>query len=185
MNNFESTGASVKEVLLFLANALFGGSNGGINIKSGVGKIGAAHVAAVGSGGTPGSALLAVNVGGAGGALRTTITAGGALPAINTVLTVENAGSGYSIADTVAVVCGALANATVHITEVIMEEYDYIVVAPGTVFTELKDTNGTDLLASKNLSAFTFDQVVTLKSGTNYKIRNMLFSGGSVFGYNY
>lgn len=182
---FSKSAASIGDILNNMSLALFGGSNGGVNIVSGKGKISAAHVAAIGSGGTAGSALLAVTQSGAtGGGLRTTITAGGTLPPIDTPLVVENQGIGYSIADTLAVVAGELADATVHITAIEMEEYDYILVESGVIFTELKDANGTDLLTLKNLSGITFGQGIILNSGSNYKIRNMLFSGGNVFGYN-
>jgi hypothetical protein len=66
-----------------------------------------------------------------------------------------------------------------------MEEYDYIVVGPNVIFTELQDANGTDLLAAKDLAGITFGVATILKSGTAYKIRNMTYSGGNVFGYNF
>ena len=66
-----------------------------------------------------------------------------------------------------------------------MEEFDFIIVGTGVVFTELKDSEGVDVLELKKLTGITFNESITLKSGTGNKIRNMLYSGGNVFGYNY
>ena len=175
---------TVQDILQYIGNILFGGSNGGINILSGKGAISAAHIAAIGSGGTPGLTTFTVTQSGAsGGTVSSTISAGGELPAINTAITVITGGIKYSIADTLAIVGGSLTGGQIHITAVIMDEYDFITVGSGVVFTELKDSNGTDLLTLKNLSGITFNEPITFNSGTIYKIRNMIFSGGNVFGY--
>lgn len=185
MNIFKINANSTKDVLIQLSRFLFGGTNGGINILSGKGAISAAHVAAVGSGGTPGLTTFTVTQSGAsGGTISSIISAGGELPAIDTAVTIVTGGIKYSVADTLVITGGSLTGGQIHITEVIMDEYDIIVVESGVIFTELKDTNGTDLLALKNLSGITFNSTITLNSGTDYKIRNMIFTGGNVFGYN-
>ena len=175
---------TIQDVLQYIGNILFGGSNGGVNILSGKGAISAAHVAAIGSGGTPGLTTFTVTQSGAsGGTISATITAGGKLPAIDTAVTIITGGIKYSIADTLAITGGSLTGGQIHITAVTMDEYDFITVGSGVVFTELKDSNGTDLLTLKNLSGITFNEPITLNSGTDYKIRNMLFTGGNVTGY--
>jgi hypothetical protein len=183
--DFTKNAATLGEILNNLGSALFGGSNGGVNIASGKGKISAAHVAAVGSGYTTGIQQLVVVQSGASGAIVSTTVAAGALPTIATPVTIVAPGINYSIADTLATTGGGGTGGQIHITAIEMEEYDYIVVGSGVIFTELRDSNGTDLLTLKNLSGFTFDQIITLNSGTGYKIRNMIFTGGSVFGYKY
>lgn len=176
---------SIQDTLNSIANVLFGGSNGGTNISSGKGTISIAHVAAIGSGGTPGLTTFTVTQSGAtGGTVSSTISAGGELPAISTAVTVVTGGLKYSVEDTLAIVGGSLTGGQIHITSINMDEYDFIVVESGVIFTELKDANDTDLLTLKNLSGITFGSVITLNSGTNYKIKNMIFTGGNVFGYN-
>ena len=177
---------SIQDILQYIGNILFGGSNGGVNILSGKGAISAAHIAAVGSGGTPGLTTFTVTQSGASaGTISSTIGAGGELPAIDTAVTIVTGGIKYSIADTLALTGGSLTGGQIHITAVTMDEYDFIVVESGVIFTELKDSNGTDLLTLKNLSGITFGSTITLNSGTAYKIRNMIFTGGNVFGYNF
>jgi len=166
--------------------ALFGGSNGGKFIISAKGAIGEAHVAAVGSGYTPGAVTLTVTQSGAAaGTVSTIATAGGQLPAIDTAVTVVTGGTKYSVADTLATTGGGGTGGQVHITSIIMEEFDFIVAGIGVIFTELKDANGIDLLSLKNMGSVTLKEPLTLRSGTGAKIRNMTYSGGNVFGYNY
>jgi hypothetical protein len=177
---------TVQDILQYIGNILFGGSNGGVNILSGKGAISAAHVAAVGSGGTPGLTTFTVTQSGAsGGSISATITAGGELPAIDTAVEIVTGGIKYSIADNLAIAGGSLTGGQIHITAVTMDEYDFIVVEPSVIFTELKDSNGTDLLVVKQLSGITINSMITLNSGTTYKIRNMIFTGGNVFGYSF
>lgn len=185
MGLFTKKAISVSDLLSEIAKVLFGGSNGGVFIQSAKGAISAAHVAAVGSGGTPGVTTFTVTQSGAsGGTISSTIGAGGELPAIDTAVTVVTGGIKYSIADILALTGGSLTGGTIHITAIVMDEYDFIIVESGVIFTELKDANGTDLLALKNLSGVTFASQVILNSGTDYKIRNMTYSGGNVFGFN-
>lgn len=184
--DFTNSSYTVGDILSNLGRSMFGGSNGGKYIVSAKGAISAAHVAAVGSGGTPGLTTFTVTQSGAsGGTISSTIAAGGTLPDIDTAVTVVTGGLLYSVADTLAIVGGSLTGGQIHITAIAMDEFDYIVVGSGVIFTELKDANGTDLLVSKNLAGVTFAGQIILKSGTNYKIRNMTYSGGNVFGYNY
>jgi hypothetical protein len=168
-------------------NMLLGGDNGGKFIVSAKGAISAAHVAAVGSGGTAGVTDFTVTqTGASGGTVRSTITAGGELPAIGTAVTVVLPGLKYAIADTLAITGGSLTGGQIHITAIVMEEFDVIVAGTGVIFTELKDEDGVDLLALKDLAGVTMTESVTLNSGTTgKKIRNMTYSGGNVFGYNY
>ena len=167
-------------------DAMLGGANGGKFIISAKGAIAAAHVAAVGSGGTPGLTTFAVTQAGAsGGTVRATITAGGALPAIDTALTIVTGGAKYSIADTLAVTGGDLADGTIHVTAIIMEEFDYIIAEAGVIFTELKDEAGTDLLAAKELAGVTMGGDRLFTAGVGHKVRNMTYTGGNVFGYNF
>jgi hypothetical protein len=184
--DFTKSSYTLGDILSNLGNAMYGGSNGGKYIVSAKGAISAAHVAAVGSGGTPGLTTFTVTQAGASaGTVSSTITAGGELPTIDTAVTVVTGGVKYSVADTLAVVGGSLTGGQIHITAIVMEEYDYIVVGPNVIFTELQDANGTDLLAAKDLAGITFGVATILKSGTAYKIRNMTYSGGNVFGYNF
>lgn len=184
--DFTKSSYTLGDILSNLGNAMYGGSNGGKYIVSAKGAISAAHVAAVGSGGTPGLTTFTVTQAGAsGGTVSSTIAAGGELPTIGTAVTVVTGGIKYSVADTLAIVGGSLTGGQIHITAIAMDEYDYIVVGPSVVFTELKDANGTDLLAAKDLAGITFGVATILKSGTAYKIRNMTYSGGNVFGYNF
>lgn len=184
--DFTKSSYTVGDILSNLGNSMYGGSNGGKYIVSAKGAISAAHVAAVGSGGTPGLTTFTVTQSGAsGGTVSSTINAGGTLPDIDTAVTVVTGGSLYSIADTLAIVGGSLTGGQIHVTAIAMEEFDFIIAGTDVIFTELKDANGTDLLASKNLSGVTFKEPTILKSGTNYKIRNMTYSGGNVFGYNF
>jgi hypothetical protein len=184
--DFTLGASTIQDILNNLGNALFGGSNGGDNILSGKGKISAAHVAAVGSGYTPGLVSLVVVQSGASGAVvTTTATGGGELPVAATPVTIVTKGINYSVADTLATTGGGGTGGQIHITGIEMEEYDYIVVGAGVVFTELRDSNSANLLIIKNLTGITFNEPITLKSGTGYKIRNMIFTGGNVFGYKY
>ena len=91
----------------------------------------------------------------------------------------------YSVADTLAITGGDLADGTIHITAITMEEYDYIIAEAGVVFTELKDEAGTDLLVLKDLAGITMGGDRLFTAGTDHKIRNMTYSGGNVFGYNF
>jgi hypothetical protein len=167
-------------------NAMLGGGNGGEFIVSAKGAISAAHVAAVGTGGTPGLTDFTVTQAGAsGGIITSTITGGGELPAISTAVTVKAGGLLYSVADTLAVVGGSLTGGQIHVTAITMDEYDFIVAGSGVVFTELKDSNGTDLLTLKRLSGVTMGESTIIASGTAYPIRNMTYTGGNVFGYNF
>ena len=175
---------TIQDILQYIGNILFGGSNGGVAVSSGKGAISIAHVAAVGSGGIPGLTTFTVTQAGASGGTVSSTINGGTLPAIDTAVTIVTGGVKYSIADTLAIVGGSLTGGQIHITVIIMDEYDFITVGSGVVFTELKDSNGTDLLVLKNLSGITFNEAITLNSGTNYKIRNMVFTGGNIFGYN-
>jgi hypothetical protein len=184
--DFTKSSYTLGDILSNLGNAMYGGSNGGKYIVSAKGAISAAHVAAVGSGGTPGLTTFTVTQSGASaGTISATITVGGELPAIDTAVTVVTGGLLYSVADTLAVVGGSLTGGQIHITAIIMDEFDFIIVGNDVIFTELKDANGTDLLVSKNLAGVTFKEPTILKSGTAYKIRNMTYSGGNVFGYNF
>ena len=184
--NFSLSSRTIPDILSAIANAMFGGSNGGKYIVSAKGAISAAHVAAVGSGGTPGLTTFTVTQAGAsGGTISSTINAGGTLPDIDTAVTVVTGGLLYSVADTLAIVGGSLTGGQIHITAIAMDEFDFIIVGTDVIFTELKDANGTDLLVSKDLAGVTFKESTILKSGTNYKIRNMTYSGGNVFGYNF
>ena len=167
-------------------NLMLGGDNGGKFIISAKGAISAAHVAAVGSGGTPGLTTFAVvQAGASAGTVRATITAGGELPSIDTALTVVTGGILYFIDDTLAVTGGSLSNGTIHVTAIMMESFDVILVGTGVTFTVLEDTDGTDLLASKAFAGIAMTDQVMLQSGTGKKIRNMTYSGGNVFGYNF
>lgn len=175
----------MKNIVQYL-DAMIGGDNGGTFILSAKGAIGAAHVAAVGSGGTPGLTTFTVTQSGAsGGTVSATITAGGELPAIDTAVTVVTGGIKYSVADTLAVTGGSLSNGTIHITAIVMDEYDFILVGSGVTFTELKDETGTDLLALKNLASVAFNEAIILSAEAGHKIRNMTYSGGNVFGFNF
>lgn len=184
--DFTKSSYTVGDILSNIGKTGYGGSNGGKYIVSAKGAILTAHVAAVGSGGTPGFTTFTVTQSGAsGGTISATITAGGELPAIDTAVTVVTGGLLYSIADTLAVVGDSLTGGQIHITAITMDEFDFIIIESGVIFTELKDANGTDLLLSKNLAGVTFGDMITFNSGTNYKIRNMTYSGGNVFGYTF
>jgi len=168
-------------------NAILGGAGGGKYIISAKGAISAAHVAAVGAGYTPGVQILTVvQAGASGGMVSTTCTAGGELPAIGTAVTVLTGGVLYSVADTLATTGGGGAGGQVHVTAITMAEYDFIIASAGVAFTELKDSVGMDLLAAKALTGITIagnDKIFA--SGTGKKIRNMTYTGGNVFGFNY
>ena len=183
--DFTKSSYTLGDILNNLGNAMYGGSNGGKYIISAKGAILTAHVTVVGSGGTPGLTTFTVTQSGAsGGTVRTTITAGGELPAILTNVTVVTGGIKYSTGE-VAIVGGSLTGGKINIDTIAMDEYDYIVVGPNVIFTVLKDANDADLLAAKDLAGITFGVATILKSGTAYKIRNMTYSGGNVFGYNF
>jgi hypothetical protein len=167
-------------------NAMFGGANGGKYIVSAKGAISAAHVAAVGSGGTPGlTTFIVVQSGASGGTVSATITAGGELPSIDTPVTVVAAGTLYSVADTLAVTGGSVTGGQIHITAITMAEYDFIVAGVGVTFTVLQNNDGTDLMVTKALAGIAMTEATILNAGTGKKIRNMTYSGGNVFGYNF
>jgi hypothetical protein len=166
--------------------AMLGGANGGKFVVSAKGAISAAHVAAQGSGGTPGLTTFTVTQSGAStGTVSSTIAAGGALPAISTAVTVVAGGLLYSVADTLAIVGGSLTGGQIHITAITMDEFDFIVACTGVTFTVLQNELGTDLLTLKNLGSVAMTSDTIFNAGTGHKIRNMTYTGGNVFGYNF
>jgi hypothetical protein len=62
--------------------------------------------------------------------------------------------------------------------------YDFIVIGVGVILTVLADANGVNLLTAKNLTGITFNEPITLASGSAGKIKNITYSGGNVFGFN-
>jgi len=166
--------------------AMLGGANGGKFIVSAKGAISAAHVAAVGTGGTPGLTTFTVTQSGAsGGTLRATIGAGGELPSIDTAMTVVTGGLLYSVADTLALTGGSLSAGTAHVTAITMDEFDFIVAGVGVTFTVLQDEAATNLLVLKDLAGVAMTEATIFNAGTGHKIRNMTYTGGNVFGYNF